>query len=110
MIEPCSTQYQIQTTLEYRIVRRKNVIGFGRGMTTSISRRQIIFRPEHPLPVGKKIEVYVDWPVRLDNGVAIRLYVHGESQASEEGWAAVRILRYEFRIAPKSVRLFRANG
>jgi hypothetical protein len=109
-VEPrSSAQYEIQTTLEYRIIRRKNVIGFGHGITESISRRRIVFRPEQPLPVGVKTEVYVDWPVPLENGVAIRLYVHGESQAAAEGWGIVKILRYEFRIAPRSVRLCRAT-
>ena len=89
--------YPIETNLEYEIVRGHEVLGVGRGKTVNISSSKIVFQPEYPIPVGSQIEAYVDWPARLDNVIALRLHVDGETIETENGYAAVRILRHEFR-------------
>jgi hypothetical protein len=88
--------YPIQAKLHYRIVRGCQ-IQEGLGTTLEVSSSRLVFTAEHTIPSGLKIEVWVDWPVRLDNAVALRLHICGETARTEEGYAAVRILRHEFR-------------
>lgn len=103
----CSDRrYPIETNLEYEIVRGHEVLGVGRGRTVKVSSSQIVFQPESPIPVGLEIEAYVDWPARLDNVIALRLHVHGETIQTENGYAAVRILRHEFRTSGQNRTLF----
>ena len=95
-------QYPVEANLEYKTSRGDGVLKTGHGMTVSMSSSRIVFKPEYPIPVGLRIEAYVDWPVRLNSVIALRLHVHGETIETEKGYAAVTILRHEFRIAPKS--------
>jgi hypothetical protein len=52
------------------------------------------------LSPGRKVQVLIDWPVKLDERVGLRLVVFGAVvRVGTEGapQAAVRIERYEFR-------------
>lgn len=94
----CSDRrYPIEMNLEYEIVRGHEVLGVGRGRTVNMSSSSLAFKPEYPITVGLTIEAYVDWPARLDDVIALRLHVDGEIIGTENGCAAVRILRHEFR-------------
>jgi hypothetical protein len=68
----------------------------------SLSRGEILFKPEGPVDPGSVIEAWVDWPARLENGVALRLYAQGEVQEPKNGYAVLKILQHDFRIAPKA--------
>ena len=72
-------QYTVEANLEYKIIRGHKVLEAGRGTTVNMSSSRIVFKPEYPIPVGLRIEAYVDWPVRLDNVIALRLHVDGET-------------------------------
>ena len=93
-------QYPVEANLEYKTSRGDGVLKTGHGMTVSMSSSRIVFKPEYPIPVGLRIEAYVNWPDRLDNVIALRLHVGGVTVRSENGNAAVNIKRHEFRIAP----------
>ena len=79
----------------------------GRGMTVYISRGEIVFRAEDPIlgglkdpiPDDLKIEVSLQWPVHLDNAIALRLHVRGEIARNEREGTAIKITQYQFRTA-----------
>jgi hypothetical protein len=48
----------------------------------------------------------VDWPARLDNVIALKLHVQGEIVETDNGFAAIKILQYEFRTAGQKRTLF----
>ncbi len=95
-------QYPFEAHLEYKTIHRRKVLETGRGITVYISTKEIVFKAARPLPAGLEIEVYIDWPARLDNVIALRLYAHGETQEMRNDCVVVKILRCDFRIAPKS--------
>jgi hypothetical protein len=92
-------RYQVSASLEYKLIRRRKILSAGRGMTFSISSSEIVFKPDDPIPAGLKIEASVEWPARLDNRIALRLHVEGETVKTESEYAIIKILRYEFRTA-----------
>ena len=98
-------RYPIEANVEYKVIRGYDV-KVCRGKTVTISSSKIVFQPEYPIAVGLTIEAYVDWPARLDNVIALRLHVHGETIQTENGHAAVRILRHDFRTAGQNRTLF----
>lgn len=91
-------RYEIAAELEYRVISGERVVQTGNGRTVNFSRTGILFEAEQPLPVGTEVEVSVAWPVRLDNAVAINLYISGQVARSISGHNAIRILDHEFRI------------
>ena len=66
--------YPIQAKLHYRVFRERR-FQEGRGTTLEISSRRLVFKAEHMIAGGLRIEVWVEWPVRLDNIVALRLHI-----------------------------------
>ena len=95
-------RYQINVSLEYKILRRYKIVLAGRGTTVYISSSEIVFKAEAPLPAGLKIQASLYWPARLDNAIALRLHVDGETAGTESGDAAIKIMRWQFRTARAS--------
>jgi hypothetical protein len=91
--------YPIQVNLEYRLAGSAETAP---GTTVSISSKRILFKPEHPIPAGSKIEAFVVWPVRLNNAIHLKLHVHGETLGAEgggNGAAVIKIHKYMLRTA-----------
>jgi len=57
----------------------------------------VLFTTEDKLPLGKTVEVSVNWPAKLDGGCPLKFVATGRVVRSDAGIAAVRIERYEFR-------------
>ena len=73
-----------------------------RATTADISSGGVFFRTETPLPVGKWIELLIDWPVLLNHQCPIRLVVHGRVRRSDARGTAVEIVRHDFRLRPRT--------
>lgn len=73
-------------------------MGGGRGVVVYISCSEIVFSTEDPIPAGLKIDASVDWPSQLSDAISLKLHVRGETTTSESGLAAIKILRYDFRV------------
>ena len=91
--------YPVELALQYQIVPDGGVLDAGRGSTVSISSIRVRFKSTHLIPVGLKIEAWVEWPVRLHSILPLRLYIHGETVETEDGCNVVRILYHEFHIS-----------
>ena len=80
----------------------------GQATTTDISSGGVFLKTEKILPVGKQIQVLIDWPALLDQRCPLRLVIVGKVLRSAEGGTAVGIIRYDFRIRPRSAAPFAA--
>jgi hypothetical protein len=69
----------------------------GSGTTLNISSGGILFTTEEALPMGRLIEISVNWPARLGGYCPLNFVVVGRIVRSDEARAAVRIQRYEFK-------------
>jgi hypothetical protein len=72
----------------------------GHGRTVNMSSSGMLFVADRVLAPGRKVEVLVQWPVKLDEQVGLKLIVLGEVvRVGSEGpiQAAIRIERHEFR-------------
>ncbi len=76
--------------------------------TLDISSGGVLFKADTILPVGKEIQVLIDWPALLDQRCPLRLAITGKVLRSDQTGTAVGIIRYEFRIRPKSAAPFAA--
>ena len=97
--DPCRS-YPIEANLEYKIIRgHAKVMKTYQGRTVYLSSSEIVFKPEYPIPIGLRIKASMDWPVRLDNLIALRLHVHGEITRTDNGLCTVKIQGHEFRVS-----------
>ena len=57
----------------------------------------ILFTTEERLPLGRTVEISVNWPARLGGTCPLKFVAVGRVVRAEIDRAAVRIERYEFR-------------
>ncbi len=92
-----SYRFPIEREVRYKVVDGKNVLKTGAGKTVDLSRNGILFTTERPLGGNSRLELSVDWPVKLDNGCPLKLVALGRVVRVEHSQAAMSIEKYEFR-------------
>jgi hypothetical protein len=92
-----TSRFPVQEDVRYRIIQAKAPRIAGSGVTLNIGSGGILFTTEEKLPVGRMIEISVNWPARLDGTCPLQFVATGRIIRSETDRAAVRIERYEFR-------------
>jgi hypothetical protein len=99
--------YPLEAKLNYCMVRGREVRE-GRGTTLAMSSSGVVFKSKDTIPAGSKIEVWLDWPIRLDNAIALHLHINGQTLRSENRQTAVRVLGYEFcPSTPRALPIYR---
>jgi len=69
----------------------------GTGVVSNVSTGGLFFKTDRMLPVGKRIQLVIDWPAKLETG-DLRLEVSGKVLRSTAAGTALKVLRYEFRV------------
>jgi hypothetical protein len=69
----------------------------GTGRTIDMSSSGIFFTSDSLLPVGLRLDLSVDWPVRLAGGTRLQLITDANVVRSINGLIAVTIGRAEFK-------------
>jgi PilZ domain-containing protein len=71
-----------------------------RSTSRNLSSGGIFIDTDATMPVGQRIRLSIDWPVSLDGRCGLRLIIMGMVVRRETGGAAIRIIKYEFRVRP----------
>jgi len=82
--------------VKYKVVHGKTIT-CGFGTTVNIGSGGVLFTTQERLPLGRMVEIAVNWPARLDGTCPLKFVATGRVIRSESDRAAVRIERYEFR-------------
>jgi len=64
----------------------------------------VFLKTDQLLPVSKRIQIFINWPVLLDQRCPLRLVMTGRVLRSDEAGDAVGKLRYDFKIRPSEHR------
>jgi len=91
-----TSRFPLREDVRYKLAHG-NAITVGTGKTVNIGSRAVLFTTEHPLPVGRTVEVTMTWPALLDGTCPLKFVISGEVIRSQQDRAAVRIKKYEFR-------------
>ena len=67
------------------------------GHSLNISSKGLLFTTSEAFLPGQAVEASIDWPMRLHNGVRLRLVVSGAVVRSVGNHAAIHIEHYQFR-------------
>jgi PilZ domain-containing protein len=108
---PRFVPYERRQTQRYPITAQTQFIltGIrGQAITSDISSGGVFLKTDRVLPVGKQIQLFIDWPALLDQRCPLRLVVTGKTLRSDEKGTAVGIIRYDFRIRPRRATPFAA--
>ena len=92
-----TSRFPVREDVRYRIVQSKSLGISGTGTTLNMGSGGILFTTEEKLPVGRPIEISVNWPARLDGTCPLQFVATGRVVRSDDRQAAVRIDRYEFK-------------
>ena len=86
--------YPVELDFHYQMVSGRKVVDAGRGRTVSISSTTVLFKADHDISAGWSTEAMIEWPVRLDDSLPLRLHLHGETIPCEHGFSRIRISSY----------------
>jgi hypothetical protein len=92
-----TNRFPVREDVRYRLVRARSVKVGGCGITLDIGSGGILFTTEDRLPMGRMVELSVNWPARLDGVCPLQFVATGRVVRSDADTAAVRIERYEFK-------------
>lgn len=104
-----TSRFPVEEYVRYRIVHYKTEIVSGSGSTLNISSGGILFTTEGKLPVGRKVDLSVNWPARLGGTCHLQLVVTGRVVRAEAKQAVVQIDHYEFRTRRTSPSVCRSE-
>src|ERR1039457_5211815 len=92
-----TSRFPVREEVRDRVLHAKGSPASGVGKTLDIGSGGILFTTEDRLPMGRLVEVAVNWPVRLDGACPLRFVAVGKVVRSEATQAVVQITRYEFK-------------
>jgi PilZ domain-containing protein len=72
----------------------------GAGKTIDISSGGILFTTSEQLPIGRLVEISVNWPAQLYDTCALQLVAIGRIVRCDDAKAAMRIEWHEFKDTP----------
>jgi hypothetical protein len=88
----CNPRFLISTQVEYTVGRLH-----GKGVIRNISGRGVFMQIGRTLPVGRPLELLIDWPTKLDGNLRLQLSVKGKVLRSTADGTAVGVLGFECR-------------
>ena len=92
-----TNRFPVREDVRYRLVQARAAKVSGCGTTLDIGSGGILFTTEDKLPMGRMVELSVNWPARLDGVCPLQFVATGRVVWSDAQKAAVRIERYEFK-------------
>lgn len=92
-------RFPIERALRFKAFGRQGIQEPGCGRTINISSSGILFTTDCDLVPGRRIEVTVSWPERLNENCALQLVARGRIVRVEPGRAALEFHQHEFRTA-----------
>jgi hypothetical protein len=98
-----SDRFPIEREVHYRVLNHRDGDETGDGITVNISSSGVLFTTETRLPVGRRVELSVSWPAKLDDRCPLKLMARGRVvRLDGDGRAAIEIHQYEFRTQSQS--------
>jgi hypothetical protein len=91
-----TSRFPLREEVRYKLTQGK-IVTMGAGKTVNIGSGGVLFTTEQRLPLGRQVELSVNWPARLDGTCPLKFVATGRIIRAEDDYAAVRIERYEFR-------------
>ena len=90
-------RFAIERELRFKVYESDRVVSAGLGRTVDISSAGVAFRLAGRVTQGAQVQLFISWPVLLDETCHMQLFVTGRVVRAASDHAACTIDRYEFR-------------
>ena len=90
-------RFPIEREMRFRILDKRSSGVSGPGSTVNMSSSGVLFAAEQPFSPGCRLELSINWPVKLNEKCALRFVARGRVVRTAHGGAALEILQHEFR-------------
>jgi CheY-like chemotaxis protein len=91
------TRFSCRLDLTYQTLEPPILSGQGTSGTLNIGSKGLFFTGSEQLAAGQLVRVTLDWPIRLENRISLKLLAEGRIVRSVSGQTAMTINKYEFR-------------
>ncbi|HWF09988.1 MAG TPA: response regulator [Bryobacteraceae bacterium] len=105
-----NARFPCRLAVSYQALEHPFLSGVATSETLNISSKGVLFATDEPLQQGQLLQVSVDWPARLENQVPLKLVAEGRIVRNDNGLAAMRIDKYEFRTRRIKTQTTAPNG
>jgi hypothetical protein len=102
MVRPKDRRTTLRFNLEFELnyaLHLPTGSATGAGRTVNLGSGGALFQTPEEIQKDAEIHLSIAWPVTLDDGVPLRLFVVGQVLRSHQGYTAVKFLVYQFRTA-----------
>jgi hypothetical protein len=89
-------RFPLERDARFTVMDTRATAQCGKCRTVNMSSRAILFRSEARLTEGKRLELAVSWPARLNDTCPLKLVALGKVIRSNSQEAVIEIERYEF--------------
>jgi hypothetical protein len=100
-----SVRFPVNLGVEYSVAGCGEPAETGSGRTIDVSSSGLSFSADRPLSMGQRLDLSIDWPVVLDRGVQVQVFVSGVVVRITGAVIALRIERHEFRTRHAGLRV-----
>jgi hypothetical protein len=100
-----SVRFPVKLEVRYSVVGLPGRAENGSGRTIDMSSSGLSFTADRPLSIGQTVDLSIDWPVLLGEGVQLQLVTSGVVVRSAGAVIALRIGRHEFRTRRAELRV-----
>jgi PilZ domain len=90
-------RFPVREEIRYKVLQSKSETVSGSGVTLNFGSGGILFTTREKLPMGRTVELSVNWPARLGGICPLQFVATGRVVRSEDDTAAVHFDRYEFK-------------
>lgn len=97
-----NNRFPVNEEVKYRVMHKASRIS-GTGTTLNMGSGGLLFTTEEKLPLGRHVEISMNWPARLDGICPLKFVASGRVVRADNNRAAVRIERYEFRTRASAI-------
>lgn len=99
-----AVRYPIVLNARYQTLRKRSrCCGIGR--TVNISSHGFLIASEDNIPVGVRLEVYVEWPALLDGAIELLLVATGRVVRARDASFALEFSQHEFRTTKRKIMM-----
>jgi c-di-GMP-binding flagellar brake protein YcgR len=92
-----TSRFPVTEDVKYTVIHSRALKTRGSGKTLNFGSGGLLFTTEERLPLGRTVELSVNWPALLGGKCPLQFVATGRVVRSENNRAAVKIQRYEFR-------------
>ena len=92
-------RYPISLTVDYRLLYRGRVDTLGSARTINMATGGVLIQPNESLVTGRHIELFINWPMMLEEICPLKLVMWGRITRSDIHGVAIQTRQYEFRTA-----------